>query len=120
MVGDHFENKTAFTFLTCISLHKTQELTNQILFFEVSKKKTWGIGSLAGSKVVGFSEEPKLERPVALCLVIRGEPQLLGESGGAALPAGNIDGIALLVAELEPDATFKVDPANASWSNVAI
>lgn len=63
--------------------------------------------------VVGFSEEPKLERP-ALCLVIRGEPQLLGESGGAALPAGNIDGIELLAAELEPVATFKVDPANAS------
>lgn len=62
--------------------------------------------------VVGFSEEPKLEGP-ALCLVIRGEPQLLGESGGA-LPAGNMDGIELLVAELEPVTAFKEDPDKAS------
>lgn len=63
--------------------------------------------------VVGFREEPKLEGP-ALCLVVmRGEPQLLGESGGA-LPAGNMDGIALLVAELEPVTAFKGDPDNAS------
>jgi hypothetical protein len=58
--------------------------------------------------------EPKLEG--ALCLVVRGEPQLLGERGGA-LPAGNIDGI---VAELEPDAlpvTLIGAPATASLSN---
>lgn len=76
--------------------------------------KTWGIDSLTGS-LSTFSGEPKLEGPT-LCFIVRGEPQLLGESGGA-LPAGNIDGKELLVPGDAVPGTFKGAPAIASWSN---
>lgn len=78
-----------------------------------SQLYTCGMDSLTGS-LSTFSGEPKLEG--ALCFTDRGEPQLLGESGGA-LPAGNIDGKELLVPGPEPDAlpvTFKGAPAIAS------
>lgn len=80
--------------------------------------QTWGMDSLTGS-LSTLRGEPKLEG--ALCFIVRGEPQLLGESGGA-LPAGNMDGKELLVPGPEPDAlpgTFKGAPAIASWSNEA-
>lgn len=79
---------------------------------------TWGINSLTGS-LTTFRGEPKWEGPT-LCFIMRGEPdELLGDSGGA-LPAGNMDGKALLALACgleEFPCTFKGPPAFASLSN---
>lgn len=79
---------------------------------------TCGIGSLIGS-LITFSGELKLEGPT-LCLITRGEPDvLLGDRGGA-LPAGNIEGSELLAEAWgleEFPGTFKGTPAFASFNN---
>lgn len=77
---------------------------------------TCGITSLTGS-LTTFKGEPKLEKPT-LCFRMRGEPDVLGERGGA-VPAGNMKGAELLVAfglEQFPG-TFKGTPDFASLSN---
>lgn len=112
----HFENKTTPISEMTLLEHNNDEM--HLLKFCSGSSKTWGIDSLTGS-LSTFNGEPKLEG--ALCFIVRGEPQLLGESGGA-LPAGNMDGNELLVPGPEPDAlpgTFKGAPATASWSNDA-
>lgn len=51
--------------------------------------------------LTNFNVEPS-EEGLVLCFKVRGEPDvLLGESGGA-VPAGNMEGNALLPAEMAP------------------
>ena len=78
-------------------------------------RQTCGINSFIGS-LTTFRGEPKFEGPT-LCFVTRGEPvELRGERGGV-LPAGNIDGKELPVAEFALDEfpeIFKGAPVLAS------
>lgn len=75
--------------------------------------------SLIGS-LTNFSGEPKDEGPTPPRFMTRGDPELLlGESGGA-LPAGNIEGNALVAVAfplLELPGVFKGTPAFASLIN---